>query len=475
IELNVKGKRDLRQFLIDYVAVETLEGDYRYPVPGQGLQRAKKGVLFRSFPPVIRIRLLRSIYDVDSNMMIQCKDRFSFPSEVDMEEFLDPSADHSESHVYQLHAVIVHSGEPQGGHYYAFIRPNPRTRWLKFDGELVIPASEREVFDDNYGSELQAHQEHTRSTHGRRDHTKEFTSAYALVYIRKSRHDAILKPLTENDRPQYFETLAEDAQVRARRRESEGQRKDVTVKVVTEQSFRQHQGFDIVTLGGTDDPPPALLTFRVPQQESYYNMVSRIVEEIKVPRNRIRLWDIIKRQNKSIRPNQALTELRSSLSMSHRLQKTSLLTICIAIGSKYSKTYYGEVSYLFLDLLSEPRESESSEDQDTIMIFLKYFDANKQELYGVGNFHVKRENKVEKLSRLVRKKMGWPQTSRIQIPLVFYEEIHAGGTECRRVSPSGYGMSRSTTRDLISPQDRGSRGQMVCNDTNSVLQDLRRS
>jgi ubiquitin carboxyl-terminal hydrolase 7 len=116
-----------------------------------------------------------------------------------MEEFLDPIADHSESYVYQLHTVIVRSGEDQNEHYYAFIKPSQRTHWLKFDGDLVVPASEKQVFDENYGSESLFYWEHDGKN--LREKNTGYTSAYALVYIRKSRSDEILKPLTADDRP----------------------------------------------------------------------------------------------------------------------------------------------------------------------------------------------------------------------------------------------------------------------------------
>jgi hypothetical protein len=36
-------------------------------------------------------------------------------------------SDRSVRNLYKLHSVLVHSGEAQGGHYYAFIRPDGNT------------------------------------------------------------------------------------------------------------------------------------------------------------------------------------------------------------------------------------------------------------------------------------------------------------------------------------------------------------
>ena len=51
-------------------------------------------------------------------------DHFEFPQRLDLTEFL-PSATPNQAE-YVLFAVVVHSGMGSGGHYYSFIRPDPR-------------------------------------------------------------------------------------------------------------------------------------------------------------------------------------------------------------------------------------------------------------------------------------------------------------------------------------------------------------
>ena len=70
--------KDLRESFRDYVQVETLEGDNKYQAEGFGLQDAKKGVIFQSFPPVLHLQLKRFEYDLQRDAMVKvCLERYS--------------------------------------------------------------------------------------------------------------------------------------------------------------------------------------------------------------------------------------------------------------------------------------------------------------------------------------------------------------------------------------------------------------
>ena len=55
----------------DYVAVEMLDGENKYQAEGYGLQDAKKGIIFQSFPPVLHLQLKRFEYDVQRDAMVK--------------------------------------------------------------------------------------------------------------------------------------------------------------------------------------------------------------------------------------------------------------------------------------------------------------------------------------------------------------------------------------------------------------------
>jgi ubiquitin carboxyl-terminal hydrolase 7 len=57
----------------DYVAVEMLDGENKYQAEGYGLQDAKKGIIFQSFPPVLHLQLKRFEYDVQRDAMVKVR------------------------------------------------------------------------------------------------------------------------------------------------------------------------------------------------------------------------------------------------------------------------------------------------------------------------------------------------------------------------------------------------------------------
>lgn len=71
IQLNVKGMKNLYESFKDYVSVETLDGENKYQAEGYGLQDAKKGIIFQSFPPVLHLQLKRFEYDMQRDTMVK--------------------------------------------------------------------------------------------------------------------------------------------------------------------------------------------------------------------------------------------------------------------------------------------------------------------------------------------------------------------------------------------------------------------
>lgn len=207
IQLNVRGNKTLDDSFRDYIQVETLEGENKYDA-GQpyGLQDAKKGVIFESFPPVLHLHLKRFEYDINRDAMMKINDRHAFPLEFDATPYLLKESVGSESWVYQLHGVLVHSGELNAGHYYAYIKPTKNGHFYRFDDDKVIRATEKEVLEENYGGEydLTNGSLGMRQPYARGLSTKRSMNAYMLVYIRKSKLDDVLFDITKDDIPPYL-------------------------------------------------------------------------------------------------------------------------------------------------------------------------------------------------------------------------------------------------------------------------------
>lgn len=59
----------------EYIEVELLSGDNKYDAGEHGLQEAKKGVIFKKFPPVLHLQLMRFQYDPQTDANIKINDR----------------------------------------------------------------------------------------------------------------------------------------------------------------------------------------------------------------------------------------------------------------------------------------------------------------------------------------------------------------------------------------------------------------
>ncbi|CAJ1339235.1 unnamed protein product, partial [Effrenium voratum] len=102
LQLNVRDEsgRDittLEESLRDFVREETLEGDNAYDAGTHGKQRARKGIRFKRFPPVLYIQLKRFMFDIEKMDMNKLNGKMEFPEILDLEAFAQGSGQ------YMLH------------------------------------------------------------------------------------------------------------------------------------------------------------------------------------------------------------------------------------------------------------------------------------------------------------------------------------------------------------------------------------
>lgn len=207
IQLNVSGNKSLVDSFKEYIQVETMDGENQYFAGDQfKLQDARKGVIFESFPDVLNLQLKRFTYDIEKDAMTKLNDRYEFPESFDAAPYLSDSADRSEPYIYRLHSVLVHSGDLNAGHYYAFIKPAKDGWFYRYDDDKVTKATLREVLEENFGGEYLPLSAHGLPAHKTTPLIRH-NSAYMLVYIRETRIDQVLLPVTKEDTPPHLRKL----------------------------------------------------------------------------------------------------------------------------------------------------------------------------------------------------------------------------------------------------------------------------
>ncbi|RUP50642.1 hypothetical protein BC936DRAFT_138276 [Jimgerdemannia flammicorona] len=154
ILLDVKGCKNLYESFVKYVA-EFVE---KQQIGGYGLQNVKKGVYLESFPSVLYIQLKRFEYDISRDAM---------------------------------HIVVI------------LKVPEKDSKWFIYDDNRVIPVTDSEVFEDNYGDEA-PNDNQLSALRPPMAAKKCYTRAYVLVYIRESDVDEMLASMSPGDIPPHI-------------------------------------------------------------------------------------------------------------------------------------------------------------------------------------------------------------------------------------------------------------------------------
>ncbi|CAB4447002.1 unnamed protein product [Rhizophagus irregularis] len=379
IQLNVKGCKTLRDSFKDYIQEEILEGYNKYQATGYGLQDAKKGVIFESFPPVLHLQLKRFEYDLQRDAMVKINDRHEFPMEIDLEEFLSEDTDRTNPHKYLLHGVLVHNGDSHEGHYFALFKPEKDGKWFKFDDDRVTPVIDKEVFEDNY------------------------------VYIRESNVDEILSPVVPEDIPEHLQKRLEQERAieNQRRKEMEERHLYLIIKIVTAEKFKVHQGFDLANFDDRQYPLSDVYVYRILKSDTYRSFKEFVSRNFNIPPEQVRFWIFKNRQNKTIRPDAPISESYID---------TSIGEIHAKMTSRQNEMkLYMEVAEIPLSGLTWFPANHIM----VLMVFIKYFDPDKQAFEGLGHLYVQKIGKVGDITRVLCEKKNFsPDT-----PLKIYEEI----------------------------------------------------
>ena len=85
--------------------------------------------------------------------------------------------------------------------------------------------------------------------------------------------------------------------------------------MITDESFAGHEGFDLATFDDKNWPPSDLHTFRVLKTEAYATFKARVAKFFGYADNQVRLWVLVNRQNKTVRPDTHIPENEQNLTV----------------------------------------------------------------------------------------------------------------------------------------------------------------
>ncbi|EPQ58342.1 cysteine proteinase [Gloeophyllum trabeum ATCC 11539] len=144
LEISLQPNCRLEQRIDALLQPETLSGDNKYLCPRcETLQDATRYTKLRELPPVLHISLMRFVYDLGSMERKKCSHSVTFPTVLDMDQFLDRSpGDYSQpgdsKNLYRLQGVLLHKGASAlHGHYEAQVYDIASKQWYRFNDESV--------------------------------------------------------------------------------------------------------------------------------------------------------------------------------------------------------------------------------------------------------------------------------------------------------------------------------------------------
>ena len=359
----------------EYTAFERIEGENGLNIEGHGKQDIMRGMLFEKLPLVLHIQLSRFVFDFTSDMSVKLNSRFEFPTTLDMRQFMDPDVLKEESekegsdkdYTYELHAVMVHSGDSNVGHYYAYIKPTPTSGWFKFDDDRVTPASEEEAVNENFGyssdpsiATAHAREQSTVPRSERIRLTARLTNAYMLVYVRKSEYAQVLEPLQNAHLPKHVVDMCEAQKLAEieRRKQKIEECRYCSIKVTDCLQFKHFEGMGFCSFDQGRSELYSLV--KLPRLTATpRDLVAHLSETNGIPVERIRLWEIT-----SIASSKY--SLASAPLLGGRLDQRISLP---ATNGQIPSGHYAERRY-YADYLYE---EESPEDLSELIVFVKGF------------------------------------------------------------------------------------------------------
>ncbi len=162
--------------------------------------------------------------------------------------------------------------------------------------------------------------------------------------------------------------------------------------MVTERDFKAYQGFDLIDWDADPSSEAAPKTHRVLKTMTVSEFVKSLAEGLNVAPEKVRLWAMVNRQNKTVRPDQPLWDRY------------------MTIEDAYSK--YGSRDKHFRLWLETANDVEEGKpvwpdmqpqlgNNPPVLVFIKYFDAAAQTLRGIGHVYIRKQSKVADLVPLI--------------------------------------------------------------------------
>lgn len=128
LNLQVSNLKGVHESLEQLFAAEEMNGDNQVECEQESCKKktdSRRGIQITKLPPVLTFLLNRFEFDFELLEKRKVNDRFEYPLELDMSPYLTQEnlAEYTKDELtYELKSIIIHWGDTESGHYWAYIR-----------------------------------------------------------------------------------------------------------------------------------------------------------------------------------------------------------------------------------------------------------------------------------------------------------------------------------------------------------------
>ena len=176
-------------------------------------------------------------------------------------------------------------------------------------------------------------------------------------------------------------------------------------KVITDETFQHFTGTDLCQFDAESEvDASAPKAYRVRRATTMRDFIAQVAADMGQDPRRVRLWIMVNRQNKTIRPDQPIMDLSPAIeeifsrATAHR---DSSLRVWAEVAEEVNAD--GEAVWPSY----QSQANGVSIKSDAMLLVVKHFDFAEQTLKGVGHVYIGKDKKMEDLVPGILKKMGW--------------------------------------------------------------------
>lgn len=198
----------------------------------------------------------------------------------------------------------------------------------------------------------------------------------------------------------------EEAKAReAKRKERDEQHLYIGMKVISNDTFHSHSAFDLANFDALPDSDPAApRVYRILRTTTIQEAIAAIASDMGENPKNVRLWLMVNRQNKTIRPDQPIMDVHLTVEETYS-RISSHRDNMLRVWAEVADEVGSDNEPIWPTFQSQPNGQVVR--NDLIFIFLKYFNVEEQTISGVGHIYMNKEKKVEELLPMIMQKMGW--------------------------------------------------------------------